>query len=221
MSEGLVSPGSRRLVLLALAFGGLCGCVERFSANPPPIAPESLPPVTSSNAVAALMAPTPTAADAGAVAADSSHALTITLCSSSAQPCPGSDADGGYRVVFGSGRGAVRSRGQAMADLYKELRDRTASGERLDAETRSPGGAGSPAPVGGGASSKATGSKDDPISQCAFQLLDLVDGVGEVTLDVVHGSGSHGCQVSLGRSADGGASRCLVQEPERPHRMGR
>jgi len=104
-----------------------------------------------------------------------------------------------------------------MADLYKELRDRTASGERLDAEPRAPG-AGGPLPVGG-SSTKA--NSDDPIAQCAFQLLDLVDGVGEVTLDVVRGSGGHGCQVSLGRTADGGASRCLVQEPERTRRPGR
>jgi hypothetical protein len=204
----------RRLALLVLASGGLFGCEERFSANPPPIAPESLPPASSSNAVDALLAPTPL--DAGVAAPDSSHALTITLCSSSAQPCP--EADATYRVVFGSGRGAARSRGQAMADLYKELRDRTASGERLDAETHAPGASRGPAPVGGG-SSKA--SNDDPIAQCAFQLLDLVDGVGEVTLDVVHGSGSDGCRVSLGRSADGGASRCLVKDPERPHRLGR
>jgi len=207
----------RSHLLFVLALASLCGCEERFSANPPPIAPESLPPVSSSNAVDALLAPTAT--DAGAPAPDLSHALTVTRCSSSAQPCPASDADASYRVVFGSGRGAVRSRGQAMADLYKELRDRTASGERLDAETHAPGDAGGHAPVGGGASTKA--SNDDPIAQCAFQLLDLVDGVGEITLDVLHGAGVHGCQVSLGRAADGGALRCLVQEPERTRPAGR
>jgi hypothetical protein len=106
-----------------------------------------------------------------------------------------------------------------MADLYKELRDRTSSGERLNAQSVAQGDAG--ARAGGGSTKGGGGDSSDPLAQSALHLLDLVDGVGEVTLDVVHGSGSHGCQVSLGRSADGGASRCLVQEPERPHRMGR
>jgi len=209
----------RRRLLFAVAFVAVLGCEERFSANPPPIAPESLPPVSSSNVIDALIASTPT--DAGALSLERSRALTITLCSSSGHPCPDAEADASYLVVFGSGRGAVRSRGQAMADLYKELRDRTASGERLDAESRSPGAGSGSIPVGAGSSTKASASSDDPISQCAFQLLDLVDGVGEVVLDVVHGARSNGCQVSLGRTADGGASRCLVREPERPHRPGR
>ena len=107
-----------------------------------------------------------------------------------------------------------------MADLYKELRDRTASGERLDAEPHGAGDAGPRIPQGTRSTAKAGASGGDPISQCAFELLDLVDGVGEVTLDVVHGSS--GCKVSLGRAAaDGGTSRCLVQEPERARGFGR
>jgi hypothetical protein len=52
-------------------------------------------------------------------------------------------------------------------------------------------------------------------------LLDLVDGVGEVTIDVIHGR-STGCMVSLGRLAtDGGAPQCLVREPERPKGRGK
>ena len=210
--------GMRRILFPSLAVAALWACEERFSANPPPLAPESLPPLSSSNSVDALFPPAPT--DGGVAARDTSHALVITLCSSTATPCPDSNPDEtSYRVVFGSGRGAVRSRGQAMADLYKELRDRTASGERLDAEPRAASGSGGHFPVGSGSSAKA--SNDDPVAQCAFQLLDLVDGVGEVTLDVVHGSGSHGCRVSLGRAADGGVARCLVQEPEKERRPGR
>jgi len=208
----------RCLLSFAIASCALCACEERFSANPPPIAPGSLPPVSSSSAMDALFpATTP---DAGGAARDSSHALTVTLCSSSAQPCPVSEADdASYRVVFGSGRGVIRSRGQAMADVYKELRDRTSSGERLDAEPHAPNASGPRVPTGTGSTRKPGASGDDPLSQCAFQLLDLVDGVGEVTIDVVHGSS--GCRVSLGRAADGGVSRCLVQEPERERRFGK
>ncbi|MGD0678692.1 MAG: hypothetical protein ABSC94_25065 [Polyangiaceae bacterium] len=109
-----------------------------------------------------------------------------------------------------------------MTDLYRELRDRTALGDRLDAEARAPGTTeGVPAP-GSKSARQANTSGGDPIAQCAFELLALVDDVGEVTLDVVHGVGSNGCLVSLGRSTkDGGAHQCLVREPEHPQRPGR
>jgi hypothetical protein len=213
---------SRPLAALAIALAfavTAAACEERFSSHPPPFSPESLAPASSSNAVDALLtggAGAPT--DAGTLPVDSSHAFTITLCAASREPCPPSEAEATYRVVFGSGRGVVRTRGQAMADLYKELRDRLAGGERLDAETHAPHDGGTVA-MGLGSPTKGSGSDDDPISQCAFQLVDLVDGVGEVTLDVVHGS--HGCRVSLGRTPDGGALRCLVQEPESARRPGR
>jgi hypothetical protein len=159
------------------------------------------------------------------VAPDSSHAMTVTICSASPLACPASAADASadmsYHVVFGSGRGVIRSRGQAMADLYNELRDRTASGERIDAKPRAPGDVGPPALPSRVSTTKASAGSSDAIAKCALQLLDLVDGVGQVTLDVIYGSGSSGCMVSLGRfAADGGASQCLVQEPERPHRPG-
>jgi hypothetical protein len=212
------------LFLLTAVLGGPFACEQRFSSQPPPITPEGLGPASSSGALDALLAAS--TSDAGSVAVDSSHALTVTLCSASPQSCPGAEADasgeGAYRVVFGSGRGAVRSRGQAMADLYKELRDRTASGERLDAELRPSDGGAAPATSGHGSGAKAGADNSDPMAQCAFRLLDLVDGAGEVTLDVFHGSGSRGCRVSLGRAlGDSGAGQCLVQEPEQPRRMGR
>lgn len=211
----------RSSLLLAVALAGLARCEQRFSSSPPPVAPESLAPVASSGAVDPRLAPT--SADAGVEARDSSRDMTITLCSASPLPCASPDAgdtvDAAYRVVFGSGRAEIRTRGQAMADLYKELRDRTASGEELVAESRAPGDAGAPVVPGRGATTKADASGGDAIAQCAFHLLDLVDGVGEVTLDVVHGYGSHGCMVSLGRaSAGAGASRCLIDAPDHPSR---
>jgi hypothetical protein len=203
---------------IVLALAAASGCEQRFSAAPPPLPPGSIPPASSSGGIDALLGPS---TDAGAVL-DVHHALTVTLCSASPQACPaaetGATTDASYLVVFGSGRGVVRSRGQAMADLYKELRDRTGSGERLDAETRIPGDAGRPnGGGGGGGASKPGTDSSDPLSACAFQLLDLVDGVGEVTLDVVHGTGTTQCKVSLG----GSGSRCLVKAPEREHPFGR
>jgi hypothetical protein len=215
----------RRLLLVSLLIlGGAFACEQRFSSQPPPIVPEGVGPASSSGALDALLAAS--IPDAGSVAIDSSHAMTVTLCSSSPQACPGAEMDasgeGVYRVVFGSGRGAVRSRGQAMADLYKELRDRTSSGERLDAELRPSDGGGAPTASGRGSANKTGGDNSDPLAQCAFRLLDYVDGAGEVTLDVFHGSGSRGCRVSLGRAAgEAGAGQCLVQEPEQQRRPGR
>lgn len=197
----------RRLLLAAVTLTGLVACEQRFSSTPPSVAPAS-----SAGAIDALLAPN--AADAGSAATAGSHAITITLCSASPQPCPspdtGESTDARYRVVFGSGRAEIRTRGQAMTDLYKELRDRTAAGERLDAEPRAPGDSGTAA--GGGAKASSEAGGDDLISQCAFHLLDLVDGVGEVSLDVVHqfGSGKSGCRISLRRDV-----QCLVRDPER------
>jgi hypothetical protein len=151
---------------------------------------------------------------------DASRAMTVTLCSSSPEACRASDSDAsvdaGYRVLFGSGRGAIRARGQAMTDLYEELRNRTALGQRLDAEPHAPGATVAPTVQAGTSATKTNAGSGDPLTQCAFRLLELVDSTGEVTLDRVHGSGSTGCLVSLG-----GASQCLVQEPERPHQQGR
>ncbi len=214
MSRPIVPLATALVVTLSAA-----ACEERFSSHPPALSPESLAPASSSSGLDAILSGTAGAPpDAGTAPVDTSHAFTVMLCATSPDPCPASEAAATYRVVFGSGRGVVRTRGQAMADLYKELRDRLAGGERLDAETHAPRDGGT-VPPGMGAPTMPSASGDDPISQCAFQLVDLVDGVGEVTLDVVHGS--QGCRVSLGRSADGGALRCLVQGPESARRPGR
>jgi hypothetical protein len=205
----------RRLVL-ALAIHGLFGCERRAYSDPPPALAES--PASSANSFEALFGPSP--ADAGAAVTDSSHAMTVTLCARSPEACGAPEAgtsDGSYRVVFGSGRGGIRSRGQAMTDLYEELRNRTSLGQRLDAEPHTvslPDASGAPRAR---STTKVTPGGSDPIIQCAFRLLDLVDSAGEVTLDRIHGAGSRGCLVSLGGSVgDGGASQCLIDEPERP-----
>jgi hypothetical protein len=206
-------PSAMRCLLVPIATAvGLFACEQRFSSNPTPIGPQSFTPASSSDTIDQLIAPT----DAGLAALSSSRAVTLTVCSSSPQACPSPETDGSttasYRVVFGSGRGELRSRGQAMADLYKELRDRTASGERLNAQSHALGDAG--ARAGGG---WASADSKDPIARCALHLLDVVDSAGELTLDVLHGFGSNGCMVSLGPlAADGGATQCLVKEPERP-----
>lgn len=204
----------RRVSILALIPGALFGCEQRFSSDA--LTAENFAPLPSSGVIDAGAAP---GATAGPL--DLSHAMTVTTCASSPQPCPAPEGDAGanasYRVVFGSGRAVVRSHGQAMTDLYQELRDRTASGGRLDAEPLA--GTADAGPIVLESRSPPSGD-GDPITQAAFRLLYVVDRFGGVTIDVVRGIGSRGCTVSLGRSADGGSSQCLVQDPERPQGPG-
>jgi hypothetical protein len=208
---------------LAVLLAGLLGCQQRFSSDA--LTAENFAAPSSSGALDAGLVPS--GVDAGAPPLESSHAMTVTSCSSSPQACGAPEADAAarasYRVVFGSGRAEIRSRGQAMADVYQQLRDRTVSGERLDAEPRASGAAEAPAARGVGSAASTNTGGSDPVAEGAFRLLDLVDRTGEVTLDIVHGLGSKGCTVSLGRSADGGSSQCLIREPERgqgPDRKG-
>jgi hypothetical protein len=209
------------LVVAPLVFAsiGLYGCEQRFSANPPPYVLESR--ASSSSSVDPLFAPRP---DAGAVVQDVSRALTITLCSAGAQSCgtleAGAAGGESYHVVFGSGRGEVRSRGQAIADLYEDLRNRTSAGEWLDAEPHPPGDAGTSVATGTVSLASGVAVSADALSRCARHLLDVVDEVGEMDINVIHGSGSK-CLVSLGQpGTNDGASKCLILEPERPHRIG-
>jgi hypothetical protein len=218
----LVLLAMRSALVIAFAVVGVRACEQRFSSNPP-IDPGSFAAAPSSSGSSdPLVGPNP--ADNAPAAQKPSHAMTIMLCSTSQPACPASEADASpearYRVVFGSGHAVIRSRGQAMTDLYTELRDRTSAGERLDAEARASGDAGAAAMAGDHA--KTGTASSDAFSQCAFHLLALVDGGGEVALDVVHGYGERACLVSLGGPADdAGAGQCLVQEPEHPHRPGR
>src|ERR1700689_3028081 len=102
-----------RLVPFAVALVGLFGCEQRFSSDPP-LVPESRTRASSSTYLDALLAPV---TDAGSAVRNSSHAMTITICSSSPELCralePDASSDASYLVVFGSGRGVVRSHEQA------------------------------------------------------------------------------------------------------------
>lgn len=203
---------------LACLATSVFACEQRFSATSPA---DTLAPALTSDAGEAWL--TQPVVDAGPVAVDSSHAMTLTACASNRQACPEPDSDGSvpatYRVVFASGRGVIRSREQAMTDLYRELRDRMTTGERLTIHSaaRRDGGAAS-RPKGGSAA--ATSPDNDAFVQSAQRLLEVVDGSGEVTIDVVRGK-SFGCMLLLAPSVpvpddDGGASSCLIKEPERP-----
>ncbi len=212
----------RPFLLFAAGLCALLQCEQRFSASPP-MTPESAAPSASSGALDTLLSPP--GFDAGRAEVEASVALTITLCSASPVPCVSADdasTASDYRVVYGSGRAEIRSRGQAMTDLYKELRDRLASGERLDAVPRTPRQGGGAFSAGNGSAMKpASADSSDATSRCAFHLLDLVDGVGEVTVQVVPRFAATGCLVSQGRaSGDAGIPHCLIAEPERPGRRG-
>jgi hypothetical protein len=209
-----------RVVLIGTAIGGLCGCEQRFSATPPALPFES-PDASSSSSLDALLGRG--VADAGATPTpeSSSHAMSIASCSWTPDDCPAAEQDASvdamYHVVFGSGRGVVRTREQAMTDVYRELRDRIDAGERLIVRSRPRADLGTGAGPHGHSSSPSTPSSD-AVAQSAMRLLDAVDGAGAVLVDVNHNSRS-GCMVSLEESmGDAGVSQCLINEPERPSR---
>jgi hypothetical protein len=206
-------------IALAFSLGVLSACEQRYSGDAPANSPSNEPGPASSAGLAAVLGSVP--GDAGRVALRTEHAMVVTNCGWPSSPCAGleqTDAEGGtYRVVFGSGRASIRSRGQAMSDLYRELRDKSSAGLRLDIEARAPsvGDAAAP-PIAAPHASRGTAS--DPISQSAFAVLDLVDSVGEADVDEVNVSDADQCVISLGRMADGGAMQCLVRAPERAKR---
>jgi hypothetical protein len=202
-------------VVVALA---IVACEQRYSGDVPQ-SPASVTPLSSSSALAEVLALGAT--DVGGT--PSPPAMTVTSCAWPLAACSSVDADAAvgdsYRVVFGSGRAAIRSRGETTSDLYRELRDQAAARQRLHVEPRSPGEAGSSAGarIAPHAASLPAGS--DAIMRSAFSLLDLVDTLGEVDVEVVYGDGLSHCQIALGRGTpDGGAAECLVREPERPQR---
>jgi len=215
----------RRDLASTLLLATLGACEDHYVSSPP-VGPESYPAMSSSSRVAALFGPPSADASApvSASPAEVTQALRITSCSSSSGVCPtgaaDASADGTYWVVYGSGRGVVRSHEQAKADLYQELRNRTASGQRLNAQPHTPGDAQAP-PGLGKATTRAGGGDADPLTTCTIQLLDVVDQEGEVSINVVHGSHARGCLVSLGGSVDDdGRVQCLMKEPEQPKRQG-
>jgi hypothetical protein len=210
-----------RFVLVGAAVGGLDGCEQRFSATPPTLPTDSAD-ASSSGALDALLGRS--VGDAAAPTTDSSHAMSIASCSWTPGECPAAEPDASvdtmYHVVFGSGRGVVRTREQAMTDLYRELRDRIDAGERLTVRPRPRADMGTGAGWHGRSTSPSTPSSD-ALAQSAMRLLDAVDGAGELLVDVNHNSRS-GCVVSLEQSVgDGGVSQCLIDEPERQRGRGR
>jgi hypothetical protein len=205
---------------VAFSLGVLGACEQRYSGDAPANSPSSEPPPGSSAGLAAVLASE--SGDAGGAGLSTVHAMIVTSCGWPSSPCAGLEqgaAEGGsYRVVFGSGHASIRSRGQAMSDLYRELRDKSSAGLRLDIEARAPsvGDAATPAVAAPRAS---RGTASDPISQSAFAVLDLVDSIGEADVDEVYVSSADQCVISLGRVADGGAMQCLVRAPDRPKRQ--
>jgi hypothetical protein len=116
-----------------------------------------------------------------------------------------------------------------MAELYKELRDRTESGSHLAAKAHRLGVAPENGGDGGGAPpekrpepQEAAGrgksaSSEDPLVQAAFALMDSVDQEGSITVDALPPRTASDCTLSIDSVAsddfDGGLSRCLVAAP--------
>jgi hypothetical protein len=150
--------------------------------------------------------------------------MTVTLCSRDSKTCQlaqahdTSAASLPYRVSFGTGVGTLRSREQGLADLYREIRDRTAFGTRLVGVSHllerpaTDGASWASEPV---APPRPSSAEHDPVVDAAYSLMEAVDSEGQVTLDATH-SGTT-CKLSLAmRSLDGGAGRCLLAGPARP-----
>jgi hypothetical protein len=112
-----------------------------------------------------------------------------------------------------------------MADLYRELRDRTASGAHLAARPRhldEPEGGVLPPPdeteIRRGAP-----MENDPLVEAAFELMAVVDREGELTLDTAPSNDP--CKVALGGpelpDASASIARCFVKDDTFRYRRGR
>jgi hypothetical protein len=168
------------------------------------------------------------AATAGDASGGVFHTITVTLCSRDRDACrkaQGAPGEVSYRIAFGASAGTLRTREQTTADLYRELRDRTAFGTHLAAERRRlplPGeDAGGLAPAASIAGAPALGpasADKDVLVDAARELVEAVDADGEVTIDVARGR--PGCKVSLTLAASPGleasAGRCLIRDERRP-----
>jgi hypothetical protein len=229
--ECLVQPFALpRAISLCLSFApllaalGLGACEDRMllaDAPPPPLSSMPRAPQqtgadpTASEGSPPANAPPEDVADSGPPTDDSPHMVLITACRIDrrgclrAQPSP-PPATSAYRVVLGGGGGAVRTRGQAMADLYKEIRDRTEAGEHLAA---APHHVGDPPPEDAQDAPRAhSHAGDDPIVEAAFELMAEVDRDGELTIDSLPRRAPSGCKLALGSlDPDAGSSRCLVE----------
>jgi hypothetical protein len=193
-----------RLLLFALASG--CG-------GPLPTADTPTPPVGAAEA----------AARSDADAPSTFHTITVTLCAKDVEGCRNAQSAAGsaaYRIAFGSSLGTLRTRSQAEADLYREVRDRTTLGTHLAAHARHLEAV---AVDAGGAVAASTphalpesvdSSGTDVLIDVARTLLAAVDTEGEVTFDVSHARPS--CKLSLTAAGADASWRCLVREPSHP-----
>jgi hypothetical protein len=204
---GFVRFAYAALTSLAVACGG-------------PIVVAETPPAPTEMASAA---PVGASADAGAAPSTMPfHTITITQCTRDRDACQraGSATAPGapYRVAFGSGLGTVRMREQAVADLYREIKNRTDLGTHLAAASHHrdravPDSGALEPPV----EPRPAAATSDPMVDAAYQLIDAVDAQGEVTLDVAHGR--RDCKLSLtSDSVDAAPRRCLLVGDPRPGR---
>jgi hypothetical protein len=229
--ECLVQQGALRRTILLLSLYltalvaalGLGACEDRMllaDAPPPSLATMPRAPQIEANPAASegplsADAASEESADSGPPIDESPHIILVTACRIDrrgclrAQPSPPPDTSA-YRVVFGGGGGAVRTRGQAMADLYKEIRDRTEAGEHLAAAPHHVGDP--PAEEGQDAPRSRSHTADDPLVEAAFQLMAEVDRDGEITIDSLPRRAPSSCKLALGSlDPDAGASHCLVE----------
>lgn len=178
---------------------------------------EGPPPVAQAPSVPELPTST-TSTDAVATPVRPFHAVTIAQCSREGAECSRAQAMAppgpAYVVARGTAAGQTRSREQAMADLYRELRDRTAYGSHLVARPRHLDEVDGGAPTADDSDSKVGKSVEgDPLVGAAFELMKLVDREGEITIDGVPSSGS--CKVALAEREMLDASaedRCFLAE---------
>ncbi len=187
-----------------------------------------LAPIACGGPLPTADVPTPVASapDAGASDGGTFHTITVTLCAKDRDACrkaQGTPGESSYRIAFGGSPGTLRSREQATADLYRELRDRTAFGtrlaaqrRRLEAPERDAGGVASAAAGQASTSPRAESPVKDVLIDAAHELIDAVDSDGEVTIDVARGR--PGCKVSLATSSapDAGSGHCLIWDAARP-----
>jgi hypothetical protein len=193
------------------AFALACGAAASLECGG---RPEATQPAATPEPPAAVAS-----ADAVAVPVRAFHVLTIAQCSREAAECSLAHATAPpgptYVVAAGAGGGSTRSREQAMADLYRELRDGTAYGSHLVARPRhldeSEGGA--PGADEKGAKTAKPGA-GDPLDEAAIELMGLVDSEGEITIDRAPSNAS--CKVALAArerlDASAGVERCFLAE---------
>ncbi len=211
---------TRALGATGLAVAALCVACE----GPP------WPAEAQSPRAANVAGDTPQVAllDAGAAPARPFHTMTIAQCARDAQDCARARAGEGtgpaYLVAFGSGVGSTRTREQAMADLYRELRDRTASGAHLVARPRhldEPEG-GAPWLADETEVRRGGPMDNDPLVEAAFELMAVADREGELTVD---NTPSNPCKVALGApdlpDASVPMARCFLKDETFERRFGR